>query len=93
MKPVIEVRDGIVEPESRQRTRTRSLEYLASKVTEHAGNLDQVAVAHAEAPDVGVVVDLIAESFPKERILVSHIGPVIGTHAGPRTVGVCFKLQ
>jgi DegV family protein with EDD domain len=92
VKPIIEVRDGVVEAESRPRTRTRSLEYLASKVTE-AGELDQVAVVHAAAPDVDVVVDLVAAKFPRERILVSHIGPVIGTHAGPRSVGVCFKLK
>jgi DegV family protein with EDD domain len=92
VKPVIEVREGVVEPESRQRTRTRSLQYLASKVTE-AGELDEVAVVHAGAPDVEVVVDLIGRKFPRDRILVSHIGPVIGTHAGARSVGACFKLK
>ena len=31
IKPVIEVRDGVVEQESRQRTRAKSLQYLADK--------------------------------------------------------------
>ncbi len=92
IKPIIEVRDGVVEPESQPRTRTRSLEALAAKVTE-AGPLDQVAVVHAASTDADKVVDLIASKFPRERILVSHIGPVIGSHAGPRSVGVCFKLK
>lgn len=91
IKPVIEVRDGQVEAESRQRTRTRSLEYLARKVTE-AGAVDEVAVVHAAAPDVDTVVDRLAASFPRDRILISYVGPVIGTHAGPGTIGVCFKL-
>jgi len=34
IKPIIEVRDGVVEAESQPRTRTRSLEHLASKVIE-----------------------------------------------------------
>ena len=34
IKPVIEVRDGVVEVESKQRTRTRSLQYLAGKALE-----------------------------------------------------------
>jgi DegV family protein with EDD domain len=92
VKPIIEVRDGVVEAESRQRTRTRSLEYLASKLPEEE-ELDQVAVVHAAAPDVGRFVDMVAGKFPRDRIFVGHIGPVIGSHAGPRSIGVCFKLK
>lgn len=93
IKPIIEVRDGVVEAESQPRTRTRSLEHLASKVIE-AGEVDQVAVVHAAATtDADKVADMIARKFPRERILISHIGPVIGSHAGPRAVGVCFKLK
>ena len=32
IKPVVEVRGGVLEQESRQRTRVRSLQYLADKV-------------------------------------------------------------
>jgi DegV family protein with EDD domain len=92
VKPIIEVRDGVVEAESRPRTRSRSLEQLASKVPD-AELLDQLAVVHAAAPDVGRVVDILASRFPRDDMLVGHIGPVIGSHAGPRSVGVCFKLK
>ena len=37
IKPVIEVRDGVVEVESKQRTRSRSLQYLANKAIEAEG--------------------------------------------------------
>ena len=35
VKPVIELRDGVVEPESRQRTRSKSLRYLIDKLREY----------------------------------------------------------
>lgn len=92
IKPVIEVRGGVVEAESKQRTRTRSLEYLAAKVAE-AGDLDELAVVHANAPDVEAMVSLLARNFPRERILISYIGPVIGTHSGAGGIGVCFKVK
>jgi DegV family protein with EDD domain len=92
IKPVIEVRDGVVEAESRQRTRTRSLEYLADKVLE-AGDVEVLAVAHAAASDVDSFISLLTKKFPREAILVSYIGAVIGTHSGPGTVGACFKLK
>ena len=91
IKPIIEVREGLVEPESRQRTRSRSIQYLADKVRD-AGPLRRLAVMHAAAPDVDTLVNLVAESFERDKILLTYIGPVIGTHAGPGTVGVCFEL-
>lgn len=91
IKPVIEIRDGVVEPESKQRTRSRSLQYLADKLKD-AGPLQQVVIMHAAAPDVDVLVDLAAESFDREKMIVSYIGPVIGTHSGPGAVGVCYQL-
>jgi len=91
IKPVIEVREGVVEAESRQRTRSRSLEYLADKVLS-AGEVVQIAVVHAAAPDVDTFVRLLGAKYPADQILVSFIGPVIGTHSGAGGIGVCFKL-
>jgi DegV family protein with EDD domain len=91
IKPVIEIRDGVVEPESRQRTRTRSLQYLADKVKQ-AGPIDRLAVIHAEAPDLDTFIGLLGDSADRDSLLVSHIGPVIGTHAGPGAIGVCYQL-
>ena len=91
IKPIIEIRDGVVEAESRQRTRTRSLEYLATKVKE-AGPLAGLCVAHAAAPDLDVLLAMLADTYPPEEILISYIGPVIGTHAGPGCIGVCYRL-
>ncbi len=91
IKPIIEIRDGVVEAESRQRTRTRSLEYLATKVKE-AGPLAGLCVAHAAAPDLDVLLAMLADAHPANEILISYIGPVIGTHAGPGCIGVCYRL-
>ncbi len=92
IKPVVVVRDGHLEPESKQRTRMRSLEYLASKVQE-AGEIERLAVVHANAPDVDAIVKLVGAHFPIDRIIVGYIGPVVGTHTGAGTVGVCWTLR
>ncbi len=92
IKPIIEVADGKVEPESKQRTRARSLRYLAEKVREALPVAD-VAVMHGAAPDVGILIDLLAEFHPRDQILVADIGAVIGSHAGPGVVGVTFTVS
>jgi DegV family protein with EDD domain len=89
VKPVIEVRDGVVEPESRQRTRSRSLRYLAEKVAA-AGPLERLAVVHAAAADVSEFVDMVSPLVQSE-VTVTHIGPVIGAHAGPGSIGACLQ--
>ncbi|HLG92513.1 MAG TPA: DegV family protein [Acidimicrobiales bacterium] len=91
IKPIIEVRNGVVEAESRQRTRQRALRYLVDKVRQHP-DLESLAVLDADAPDVEEFLDMLAEHYPRDSIVVGQVGPVIGTHAGRGTLGVAFFL-
>jgi DegV family protein with EDD domain len=93
IKPVIEVRDGVVEEESKQRTRSRSLRYLADKVRS-AGPVSRLAVFSADAPDLDDFVAMLDGVAPVEgRMLVAEVGPVIGTHAGRGAIGVAWIPQ
>jgi len=90
IKPVIEIRGGVVEVESKQRTRARSLEYLAGKALQ-AGPLERLAVANGAAGDIDVVLSLLAGATTEHELVVGDLGPVVGSHAGPGTIGVCFQ--
>jgi DegV family protein with EDD domain len=90
-KPIIEIRDGVVEAESRQRTRTRSLQYVVDKVRQQE-HIEQLAVLDAAAPDIETFQDMIAEVFPREDTILADVGPIIGAHSGPGTVGVTFLV-
>ncbi|MBO0728800.1 MAG: DegV family protein [Acidimicrobiaceae bacterium] len=89
IKPVIEVRDGVVEQESKQRTRVKSLNYLAEKVHQ-AGPMSRLAAFGADAPDMDQFLGLLKGVTPNEPLFVGDIGPVIGTHCGPRAIGVAW---
>jgi DegV family protein with EDD domain len=91
IKPVVEVRDGVVEEAGKVRTRSKSLKLLADKVT--AQPVDSLAVLHGQADDVDVLLDLLADSFPRDEIVTGMVGPVIGTHAGPGVIGVTFQVS
>jgi len=92
IKPVLEIRDGALELESRPRTRSRSFERLVSKVHE-AEDLGRLAVVHAAASDVNSFVELLAGSCPRDRISVGWLGPVIGTHVGQGTIAVAAQRR
>jgi DegV family protein with EDD domain len=89
IKPVVAVVDGVVEEESKQRTRTRSLRYLADKVRS-GPPIRRLAVASGAAPDVGEFLDMLEGVKTEFPVVVTDLGPVVGAHAGPGTVGICL---
>src|SRR4051794_747150 len=91
IKPIIDVTGGKVEQESKQRTRSKSLRYLADKVREQP-TVENLAVMHGAAPDVDEMLDLLAPIYPRDQIVVGDLGAVIGAHGGPRTMGITFQL-
>ena len=90
IKPVVEVRGGIVEEAGKVRTRSKALKLLAAKASE--GKIEHLAVLHGNAPDLDELLVLLEPVFPRDDIITGVIGPVIGTHAGPRVIGVTFQV-
>jgi DegV family protein with EDD domain len=89
IKPVVTLVDGMVAEESKQRTRARSLRYLADKILD-SPPLSRVAIAHGAATDIDTFLDLIKDVKSEHPLMVNQLGPVIGTHTGPGTIGVCL---
>ena len=89
IKPVVHLVDGEVAEESKQRTRGRSLQYLADKALE-APPLSRIAIADGSATDIDGFLALLADLKSEHPLLVSQLGPVVGTHTGPGTIGVCM---
>lgn len=92
IKPVIEIRDGVVHEESKQRTRSRSLQYLADKVipVARAGKVTELGIMHGDASDIDRFADMVAVAVPRDHMLIGLVGAVIGAHAGPGVVGVAW---
>jgi DegV family protein with EDD domain len=91
IKPVLEVRDGEVEEAGKVRTRSKALRLLVDRVKQ--GPFENLAVLHGNAPDLDELLDLLEPLASQDEIVVGQIGPVIGTHAGPRVIGVTFQAR
>lgn len=89
IKPILDLSSGTVEEAGKARTRKKALEVLRDKVAE-AGTIEHLCVTHGLAPEVDQMLDLLAPLYPRDQIRVGHIGPVIGTHGGPRVMGVTW---
>jgi len=91
IKPIIEVRDGVVQEGGKQRTRSKALAFLVDKVRENVASpgITQLSVLQADCTDVDAFVAQLKSVYSGE-IIVGDIGAVIGTHAGRGTIGVAF---
>jgi len=90
IKPCIEVVDGKVEPGPKQRTRSRSLQWLADQVGASKG-VENLAVLHGDAADVDTLLGLLEPHYPRDQVVIGQLGAVVGAHTGPRTIGVAFQ--
>ncbi len=87
--PIVEVRDGAGEEAGKVRTRSKAMRALVEKV--QAGPVEKLSVLDGDAPDVDELLALLDPIVPRSEIVVGKIGPVIGTHGGPRVLGVTFQ--
>jgi DegV family protein with EDD domain len=91
VKPILTIEEGEIVPVTRVRGRRKALEEFGRRFS--AATSDRpglhVGIAHAEAE--GTVEELravVAAARPQAEIeIVTTLGAVVGTHAGPGTVG------
>jgi DegV family protein with EDD domain len=91
IKPLIDASSGEVAEAGKARTRRKALEWLRDRVFE-APTVEHLCVAHGMAPDLDVMLDLLSPRYGEDQIEVTTIGPTIGTHGGPRVMGVTWVV-
>ncbi len=83
VNPIITLKDGVVEPAGRTRSRAKAIDHLYNFATSFS-HIEELAVEHATTPDdADGLVERLSSKFPKQRIYRSRASPVIGTHTGP----------
>jgi DegV family protein with EDD domain len=93
IKPILELRDGRVEAVERVRTRKKSLQRLVELTEERISGRTPVRLAtlHANSPeDAKEVMNMATQRIRAVETVFSEVGPVVGNHAGPGTVGLAF---
>jgi len=90
LKPLLLVEDREIKPVDRVRTRSRAIPRM---VHYFRGDLpvQHVAVMHAQAPDEAeaMAANLRIE-LPGQDVAIGKIGCVLGTHTGPKALGLVY---
>lgn len=91
VKPILAIQEGEVVPLTRARGRAKAFEEFRRRFEDATSDGPGLAVgiAHAEAEDaVEQLRTLVLAARPQADIrMVTSLGAVVGTHAGPGTVG------
>jgi fatty acid-binding protein DegV len=74
------------------RTRRQGIDRMLALLAE-AGPLEAVGAMHSGAPELlDEVRQRLVAAYPELDLTSGQIGPVVGTYAGPRAVGVaCLR--
>lgn len=97
IKPVLTIRDGLVEAEDKLRGKKKVLDKLIEKVKEHPAfdaEHPEFMVVHSDAQKGGELKEKLLEEFQIDDItMLSEFGPIVGTHTGPGAVAVIFRTR
>ena len=93
IKPILELRDGRIESVEKVRTKSKATERMIDLVTQHIGGRTPVRLAtlHANAAiEARAALDAASLRLQPIESIFASVSPVVGTHAGPGTVGMAF---
>ena len=94
IKPVLHVdSEGKIVNVSKEKGFKKALAYMFGQLKTKGTELDKynVYVLHADNEETAKgLVSTIQETYPNINVIMQPIGPVIGAHCGPGTVGLIF---
>ncbi len=99
LKPVLEVRNGLVEPVERVRTLNKAIDRIIDlveqRVDQSTGPI-RLAAIQAAAPEEGqALLDKALKRFSSQLVtdaVVAEVSPVLGTHTGPGALGLAYMV-
>jgi DegV family protein with EDD domain len=93
LKPILAVKEGKVEGVERIRTKSKAHDRVLELVAEQVKGKSNVRLAtlHANsAEDAKSLLDRAAAQLSPVETVFTEVSPVVGTHAGPGTVGLAY---
>ncbi len=95
VKPIIRVKDGIVDTVDRVRTRSKARERLIELICERP--IERLAILHTMSPDVEAFRDEVLARAPGgldlDAVTIDLVGASVGPHIGPGCVGAAILYR
>jgi fatty acid kinase fatty acid binding subunit len=91
VKPVLQIKEGLVHPESRVRSRSQGMARLVELVSQ-SGPIESATIMYTTTPDLAEELRPRIQAVVGDgvEVKIGEIGPVVGTYGGPGALGVAF---
>ncbi len=96
MKPILELKDGKIEPLESVRTKKKAIRAMLSQLDYDASGKDNIhlTVFHGVAEsDAAAIQNTLQGKHEPESLIISKLSPVLGVHTGPGTVGIAYYFD
>ncbi len=95
IKPILTVNDGETSVFKKVRTRKKAVGEIVESVLEEINEkgLGDIIVHHINCEEDGVILAKVLEGKLNKKVNVQSIGPVIGLHVGPGSIGIAYYTK
>lgn len=96
IKPVLTVNNGLIEPLEKLRGKKKVFKKLVELIGENPlfdGKKKEFIVVQSSRDYADQTTEVIKDEFSVDVFEEYEIGPIVGTHIGPGTLGVLFRLK
>jgi DegV family protein with EDD domain len=93
IKPLLHVESGKLVPVEKHRGRKKVLRRMVDLMAERGEQLSEQNIAISHADDESIALELkalVEELYSPKNVEIHMIGPTIGSHTGPGTIGIYF---
>jgi DegV family protein with EDD domain len=87
VKPMLTLKDGVLTPAGRVRSRSKGTDILVDYVKKKADIQDLAVIYNTTLDEAQALIKRLGSLFPEERIRLARLGPALGVHTGP---GILF---
>lgn len=95
IKPILTVVDGMTAVFTKVRTRKKAIDVMVNKIYDdvNKNNLGDVIVHHINCEDEGLVLAKRLEEKLNIPVKIQSIGPIVGIHVGPGSIGIAYYTK
>ncbi|MFA5629761.1 MAG: DegV family protein [Dehalococcoidales bacterium] len=94
IKPLLNLKDGEVVPIGKVRSYSKGVEqqYEFIKKAAEGGKIKELSIMYnTDRDEADALADRVSSMYPREKIIMGEIGPILGTHGGPDILVVCIR--
>ena len=92
IKPLLNLKDGEFAPVLQVRNKDRAKKKLLEFVSSFENIEDLCGLHSTNREEIAELIGRV-QNFPAERVIMSRLGPVIGTHTGPGVLAIVLRTS